>query len=804
MKHLLQYLYRICGILILFLFIIIKPLFPQDIEIDEVENFAYNETSTIVPVGYGYGNLGPYVVHGKMWVFYSDGTDAYWRTKSIGEEGEWSDRRFLFQESQGAFFNVAFDGTYFHFVRQVNDNGGWGDLEYRRGKAEGDGDLTFTTTEIIYSDLNWKVSNRHFSIYSDSRNSLWIMAKVHDNNNNLYKSIVFSSIGDSGEWTSRPGFPKDLNGTTSSDINGRGPKIIEIEEGKILFSWRNHGAEDSGIFARLWIENNDDPDGEGILGDVEDTQIGSSQSKSGETSIVSPAPEIAMVNSGRSVSRRDENGTWQRVDPPSGIIEDDNLRSNSLSVNGSAVRVWDVDGGDIRYSETTNYGSSWGTIVVRTTTQSPSHLSASHVEGSKGSFHAALWRSGENPFDIGMSIEGTVEGEAVTPPAEPLLVSPDDGVINVPVEPLLVWENVEDADSYAVQVSKNSDMVDPVIYESGVADTLLQVSLEYETQYYWHVSATNEGGTGEWSAMRSFTTVPDLPGQPVLAVPENGAVDVSVSPVLSWEDAEKADEYTVQVSRYSDFSNQVVNVNGITDTQYQVSLSTETKYYWRVRAVNDGGNGEWSTVWSFTTVPAAPTVPVLATPDDGAENISIDTTLVWEQSSRAENYQLQLSEQSNFSSVFIDSVGIEGTSLSINDLSNLTNYYWRVKAINAGGESDWSTVWSFTTEDVTSVDRIVEGIPVEFSLDQNYPNPFNPVTTIRFALPSEANVRLEIYNMLGQRVASIIDGEHYAAGIYEAIWDARDASGNEVSSGIYIYRISAGEFNETRKMILMK
>ncbi len=94
-------------------------------------------------------------------------------------------------------------------------------------------------------------------------------------------------------------------------------------------------------------------------------------------------------------------------------------------------------------------------------------------------------------------------------------------------------------------------------------------------------------------------------------------------------------------------------------------------------------------------------------------------------------------------------------------------------------------------------------IPTDFELSQNHPNPFNPMTTIRFAIPQAENVQLDILNIIGQRVRTLVD-EVRPAGTHEVQWDGRDNNGNAVSSGVYLYRIKAGEFTETKKMVLMK
>lgn len=103
----------------------------------------------------------------------------------------------------------------------------------------------------------------------------------------------------------------------------------------------------------------------------------------------------------------------------------------------------------------------------------------------------------------------------------------------------------------------------------------------------------------------------------------------------------------------------------------------------------------------------------------------------------------------------------------------------------------------------TDVDDDEAILPSEFTLDQNYPNPFNPVTAISFSLPKRASVRLAIYNILGRKVRTI-DTESLTAGEHQLIWNGTDDKGTEVSSGIYLYRLTAGENTATRKMTLLK
>jgi hypothetical protein len=94
-------------------------------------------------------------------------------------------------------------------------------------------------------------------------------------------------------------------------------------------------------------------------------------------------------------------------------------------------------------------------------------------------------------------------------------------------------------------------------------------------------------------------------------------------------------------------------------------------------------------------------------------------------------------------------------------------------------------------------------LPKTFALDQNYPNPFNPTTTIRYQLPEQRDVNLVVYNMLGQVVKTLVH-EVQPPGIYNARWDGTNNRGMSVASGIYFYRLTAGGFVVSKKMILLK
>jgi len=105
--------------------------------------------------------------------------------------------------------------------------------------------------------------------------------------------------------------------------------------------------------------------------------------------------------------------------------------------------------------------------------------------------------------------------------------------------------------------------------------------------------------------------------------------------------------------------------------------------------------------------------------------------------------------------------------------------------------------------DPTGVEDNVVDLPTEFGLSQNYPNPFNPTTEINFALPENSHVTLEVFNVLGQRVLTLIDSD-MKAGYQSVTWNGKDNQNQSVSSGIYLYVLKAGENTFTKKMMMLK
>jgi hypothetical protein len=107
-------------------------------------------------------------------------------------------------------------------------------------------------------------------------------------------------------------------------------------------------------------------------------------------------------------------------------------------------------------------------------------------------------------------------------------------------------------------------------------------------------------------------------------------------------------------------------------------------------------------------------------------------------------------------------------------------------------------------DQVVGVDPVKGFLPANVTLAQNHPNPFNPSTTIGFIVGQRTPVTLKIFNVLGQEVRTLLSGQIKSAGEHFAVWDGLNNAGAPVSSGVYLYRLQAGDVVKTRRMLFLK
>jgi hypothetical protein len=285
-----------------------------------------------------------------------------------------------------------------------------------------------------------------------------------------------------------------------------------------------------------------------------------------------------------------------------------------------------------------------------------------------------------------------------TNPSSPALSAPINGATNQSLAPTLSWGVVPGAGSYGVQVSSGTAFSSTIFEQTGLVATSLQIAnLTPGTTYFWRANAT-AAGTGSWSPIWSFSTMPPAPDAPALASPANGASNQPLALTLAWSSAAGASTYAVQVSTGLSFLATVATLTGVSSTSGIIGgLTANTVYYWRASATNLSGTSNWSSAWYFTTVPPAPNVPVPSAPLNGSANLPTTLLLSWNSSNGAATYGVQISTSVTFATQLANWSGLSSLSQSISGISNNTTIYWRVNAAGTGGTSAWSTTWSFIT-----------------------------------------------------------------------------------------------------------
>ena len=176
------------------------------------------------------------------------------------------------------------------------------------------------------------------------------------------------------------------------------------------------------------------------------------------------------------------------------------------------------------------------------------------------------------------------------------------------------------------------------------------------------------------------------------------------------------------------------------------------------------------------------------------ENVSTTPTFVWRSLENIDHYQFRLLYQEI--PYQIDTLLTDTTYSISNDLEQDEFYYWQVRAIYGNVSGEWSSPTYFTP--TVQVSNEYTSNPEGFTLHQNYPNPFNPSTEISYHLPASSIVNIRVFDMLGREVATLMDGQQ-TSGDHSITFNATN-----LTSGMYFYSIQAGEFSQTRKMMLVK
>jgi hypothetical protein len=304
------------------------------------------------------------------------------------------------------------------------------------------------------------------------------------------------------------------------------------------------------------------------------------------------------------------------------------------------------------------------------------------------------------------------------PSSAPSLSEPGNGSSTCDDTPFFNWPDVDRATSYRIQVDNNSGFTSMEINTtSSVSEYTPGTGLAPDT-YFWRVQGTNSCGDGPWSSPTWSFTVNAAPSSaPSLSEPGNGSNTCDDTPYFNWPDVDGATAYRIQVDNNSGFASPEIDTTpSISQYTPGAGLAPGT-YFWRVQGTNSCGDGPWSSpTWSFTINNPAPSIaPAQSQPPNASGTCDSTPFFNWAEVAGATSYDIEVDNNSNFSSPEIDASPSESEHTPSVPLSpNI--YYWRVRASNSCGDGPWSSpAWSVTINQAAPATAPTPMLPVNTS-----------------------------------------------------------------------------------------
>jgi hypothetical protein len=332
-------------------------------------------------------------------------------------------------------------------------------------------------------------------------------------------------------------------------------------------------------------------------------------------------------------------------------------------------------------------------------------------------------------------------------------------------------------------------------------------------QYAWRVRSTDGVTPSAWSTTALFTMVANSAGIPVIPIPSwpvGNTTEYTNPPTLSWYLGANAPGLTYEIQCVAASApwpdNSTFATSSTMSFTMPYGLTGGVSYAWRVRSTDGVTKSAWSTTALFTMVAIDALVqPITGSPTNSVAINTVSPELFWylpTAPAAIATYEVQIADNPNFTNPITASSN--KLSLQVTGLSDGKDYYWKVRSNDGtGNTSYYSGTGQFKIiSSTTAVEKKAE-IPTQYALEQNYPNPFNPTTMINYSIPNNAFVVLKIFDMLGREIKTLVNNQ-MSAGKYSVAWKGEDNNGNKVTSGVYIFRISAGNFSAARKMVVLK
>ncbi|MDR0926533.1 MAG: T9SS type A sorting domain-containing protein [Ignavibacteria bacterium] len=304
-----------------------------------------------------------------------------------------------------------------------------------------------------------------------------------------------------------------------------------------------------------------------------------------------------------------------------------------------------------------------------------------------------------------------------------------------------------------------------------------------------------------WFKLTNAPIIPpaDLAGKPALVSPANQSKDIEAPVTFKWKKADNAIYYSIIGSLSKDLYDTNFFATGWNDTLCTLTtpLSNNNTYYWKVTAYNIDSIPTDSDVWTFDSKEILPDPPTTIYPTANATNIARKVEFTWNMLDEAAYYNLQIATTAEFktSDIVVDQEEITVPTYKLTDAQTLnafSTYYWRINATVASGNStNWTAPLMFATNDVIDgIENTIDDATIFIA-----PNPFSQSTTLSIDANSMQNAKVEIYDILGVKLANVFDGKLSIGKNYIQINKL-----NKSNDAIYFCKITIG--NKQKSIVL--
>ncbi|MHB9005258.1 MAG: T9SS type A sorting domain-containing protein, partial [Coriobacteriia bacterium] len=356
---------------------------------------------------------------------------------------------------------------------------------------------------------------------------------------------------------------------------------------------------------------------------------------------------------------------------------------------------------------------------------------------------------------------------------------------------------------FKVNLTNFPEIISPqktVIYVRATnSNSFIPLATSFDSTNNELLFTTSDFGDFAFGIPQDISSLAPVP----LSPPDSGIINFENPVDLIWGTRGVVQSYHIQVSSDSTFKNLLMDESNLTSTSYMINpVINNSTYFWRVNNLNSAGTSNWSNVYSFYS--ASPYIKISY--PDGDDNIYSDSTYIirWE-TNTSNSVSIELLSNNNLVTILADSI-FSGTNAFVWKVpSNLKpDSSYKIIILSIGNPKLFAlSDNAFAIKSEITGATGLKVIAKDFNLSQNYPNPFNPSTVINYSIPEESNVRISVFNAIGQRITTLVNATKQS-GDYQVTWDA-----SQLASGIYFYYLKAtttsgNNFFMVKKMVLLK